>query len=189
MGSKDAMRKMAEEQAMARKGYKFIPLQLIDYNKGRIQGAHKLRIQRYRDENGLPKFEFEEIGGPLNFEFDEFTGTMTCRMLDCEKNRDFLASMISYNYWEIQDENIKREITTQSKGITKRAIREMPPQDELSDEELEAKAKALTEELARRKGKAPEVTAMEPDIGKPKPPAKKAPAKKRTRKSMVAVED
>ena len=116
MGSKDAvLQRMAEQQAMRKKGYKFITLELNDMTKNR-----------------------------------ELEGAMIARMLDCEHNRRFLASMSSYRYWTIMDPDIEKQIIAQAKGITRKAIREMPADDTLTDEELEEKAKAFNEELLRR---------------------------------------
>lgn len=152
MGSKDAvMQRMAEQQAMRKQGLKFIALELNDMTKNRIQGAHILHGVRTRNADGLPVFHFEERGGPIKFEFDELEGTMIARVLDCEHNRGFLASMSAYRYWSFIDPDIEKEIIAQAKGITKKAIREMPDDGALTDEELEAKAQAFREELERRR--------------------------------------
>jgi hypothetical protein len=148
------MMNMAREHAIAQEGRKFITLRLLDFTKNRIQGAIVLHAQSYRDANGMPKFHFEERGGPIVFELDELQGAMFARVLDIEHNRRFLASMSSYNIWEIEDKTIEAEILEIAKGMTKKAVVEKsvkPKEQVLSDEQLELEMAKLEGEKSRRK--------------------------------------
>jgi hypothetical protein len=148
------MMNMAREHAIAQEGRKFITLRLLDFTKNRIQGAIVLHAQSYRDANGMPKFHFEERGGPIVFELDELQGAMFAKVLDIEHNRRFLASMSSYNIWEIEDKTIEAEILQIANGMTKKAVvekRVKPKEQVLSDEQLELEMAKLEGEKSRRK--------------------------------------
>lgn len=153
--SPDQMRlEMAKEQAILREGRKFIPLMLINPNMNRIQGAIVLHATPYLDTmTNLNKFHFEERGGPLLFN-EGMDGGMHCNMLDCEHNRNFLASMYYAKYWIIEDKVADLEIKDIADGIKSRAVVDIQPkaaEETMSDDELEAQAAKLNAELANRK--------------------------------------
>lgn len=151
--SPDQMRiEMAKEQAILRKGRKFIPIMLINPNMNRIQGAIVLHASPYRDTiTNMTQFHFEERGGPLLFN-EGMDGGMHCNMLDCEHNRKFLASMFYANFWVIEDKVVNEEIKELASGIKSRAVVETVKEEiVLSDDELEAQAAKLNAELANRK--------------------------------------
>ena len=154
--SPDQMRiEMAKEQSILREGRKFISLMLINPNMNRIQGAIVLHATPYMDTmTNLTKFHFEERGGPMLFN-EGMDGGMHCNILDCEHNRNFLASMYYANYWIIEDKIVDQEIKCLASGIKDRAIIDVTGNQAaetiLSDDELEARAAKLNAELANRK--------------------------------------
>ena len=152
MDNDQAMRAMAMQNAISRAGRKFITLRLIDMKINRIQGAIILHSQSYTDADGMMQFHFEERGGPIRFEFDQMNGGMFAKILDCEHNRKFLASMFSYGYWEIEDKAIESQIKVIADEMTKKAIKivEKAPQKIMSDDEIETNLAKLNAEKALR---------------------------------------
>jgi hypothetical protein len=156
LGQDEVKAEMARTQAIQSAGKSFITLKLLDYTKNRIQGAIILNAIPYEDSDGMVKYHFEEKGGPINFVLDEFQGAMYAKLLDCEHNRRFLASMLAYNFWEIEDKQILSQIKVLADEMAKKAIKmkEMAPKSVeriLSDEELDTEMAKLQGEQAKRK--------------------------------------
>jgi hypothetical protein len=132
---------IAQENAIMKAGKKFISLRLKDYTKNRIQGAIILQGMPYIDAiTNMRAFQFVERGGPLDFTLDEFKGGMYCKMYDCEHNRKFLASVLSYDFWEIEDEGVLAAVKDMAAQIAARVIdkpAEQPKEAKLSDDDLE----------------------------------------------------
>jgi hypothetical protein len=130
-------------------------LRLIDITKRRIQGAMVLHAAPYLDQaTNMKQFHFEERGGPLQFIDDEMRGGMYCRMLDCEHNRKFLASMFGYKFWEIEDPEVLADITARAAIITKNAVivkPNQPKETKMSDTEIDTEMARLQAEQAKRK--------------------------------------
>lgn len=146
---------MAREQAIAKHGKRFITLRLIDNGKNRIQGAIVLHAQPYLNSiTNITEFHFEERGGPLEFKIDEFKGGFYCRMLDCEHNRKFLASMYGTGYWAIEDQNVDEEIKAEAEKIAERMVKIKPINvnkiKTMSDDQLTAEMARIQQESARR---------------------------------------
>ena len=115
---------IARDQAIIKAGKNFIDLKLVDTTKNRIQGAMILDAKPYEDPATRQKaFRFEEKGGPLVFTLDEFKGGMYTRMLDCEHNRDFLASMMGSNFWVIEDPAVLMDVQKRADKIKADAIK------------------------------------------------------------------
>jgi hypothetical protein len=146
---------MAREQAIAKHGKRFITLRLIDFGKNRIQGAIVLHAIPYLNSiTNITNFHFEERGGPLEFKPDEFKGGFYCRMLDCEHNRKFLASMYETGYWVIEDEKVNAEVGVEAEKIRERMIKVKPINvnkiKTMSDDQLTAEMARIQAESARR---------------------------------------
>jgi hypothetical protein len=153
--TKDQERTEIEVQrAVSQQGKKFISLRLIDASKRRIQGAMVLHASPYLDQaTNIKQFHFEERGGPLQFIDDEMRGGMFCRMLDCEHNRKFLASMFGYKFWEIEDAEVLVDITERAAAITKNAVivkPNQPKEAKMSDSEIATEMARLQAEQAKR---------------------------------------
>jgi hypothetical protein len=146
---------MEVTRATSMAGRKFISLRLLDNTKRRIQGAIVLHATPYIDgTTNMKQFHFEEQGGPLCFQDDDMRGGVYCRMLDCEHNRKFLASMISYKFWIIEDETVLADIVERAEKITKNAIITRPneaKETRMSDAEIETEMARLQAESSKRK--------------------------------------
>jgi hypothetical protein len=146
---------MAREQAIAKHGKRFITLRLVDTGKNRIQGAIVLHATPYLNTiTNITEFHFEERGGPLEFKSDEFKGGFYCRMLDCEHNRKFLASMYETGYWAIEDQKVNEEVGIEAVGIRERMIKIKPvnvnKMKTMTDDQLTAEMARIQQESARR---------------------------------------
>lgn len=153
---KDQQRNEIEvRRAISRADKKFITLRLLDTTKNRIQGAMVLHATPYLDHaTNIKQFHFEERGGPLQFIDDDLQGGSFCRMLDCEHNRKFLASMYGLKFWEIEDEKVLSDIETRAAAITKNAIitkPSEPKESKMSDADIETEMARLQAESAKRK--------------------------------------
>jgi len=79
---------------------------------------------------------------------------MFCRMLDCEHNRKFLASMFGYKFWEIEDQEVLNDVQLRAEAITKNAVilKPLAPKEtKMSDAEIETEMARLQAEAAKRK--------------------------------------
>jgi len=155
IGSDRITAKMAMERAILQEGKKFISLRLIEMAANRIQGAIVLQPKSYFDSvTNIMKYQFEEGGGQLRFEVDNFKGGYFCRMLDCEHNRNILASVFYANLWEIEDKEVETDIKERMKNLKEQVIiqkSEVPQEKGLSDDEIDNKIARLQQESSRRK--------------------------------------
>lgn len=120
---KEKMKRAMINKAIREKGYKFINLIMIKRIANRIHGAHVLFPYSTVDGATNEKtFDFKIGGGRLAFNIDEAIGEMTCKMLDCEHNRKFLASQMGAGYWEIEDEKVREELKELARVIKRRAV-------------------------------------------------------------------
>ena len=147
---------IARQQAIGKAGKKFIQLKLIDVTKNRIQGAMVLHAQAYEDpETRMTMYHFEERGGPLEFQLDEFQGGYFAKMLDVEHNRQFLASMIDAGFWEIEDKEVEKNIRERAEEFKKTVIQKPVPTEEnlgdsMPDEVLDTELAKLNSIKAKR---------------------------------------
>lgn len=142
------------KRATAQKGVKFISLRLININMRRIQGAMCLHATPYFDESNIKQYKFETRGKPLEFIDDEMRGGMYCQMLDCEHNRKFLASMLGYRFWDIDDVEVLADIESRAAEITRNAVivkPNQPKETKMSDTEIDTEMARLQAEQAKRK--------------------------------------
>lgn len=178
--TKDQQRTEVEvARAISRQGKRFIVLNLVDVTKNRIQGAMVLHATPYLDHaTNMKQFHFEERGGPLQFVDDEMRGGMFCKMLDCEHNRKFLASMFGYRFWEIEDQDVLKDVEERAANITKNAIilKPLAPKEtKMSDAEIETEMARLQAESSKRKiakseaGKRKPFPEVPPSINDKKP--------------------
>ena len=154
--TKDQHRNEIEVQrAISRADKKFITLCLLDNTKNRIQGAMVLHATPYLDHlTNMKQYHFEERGGPLQFIDDELRGGSYCRMLDCEHNRRFLASMHGLKFWEIESDEVLNDIIARAAVITKNAIitrPSEPKETKMSDADIETEMARLQAESSKRK--------------------------------------
>jgi hypothetical protein len=139
---------MAQEQAVLNAGERFISLRLINSSVNKIQGAICLNAIPYLDtQTNITKFHFEKTGKPLIFDIDEYKGGMYCKMLDCEHNRKFLASMFASNFWQIEDKKTEDEIRILAMEIKKKVVKvpEFPKGKDTGNEELAKKMAEIAE--------------------------------------------
>jgi hypothetical protein len=155
MTSEQIQLEMAREQAIVKHGKKFITLRLLDMTKNRIQGAIVLHATPFLNSmTNLTEFHFEERGGPLEFRADDFKGGYYCRMLDCEHNRKFLASMYETGYWVIEEPQVEEQVKEAAQRIRDRMIKVKPVNVDkiktMNDDQLTAEMARLQGEAARR---------------------------------------
>jgi hypothetical protein len=112
-----------------------------------------LHASPYLDSSNIKQFLFEERGKPLEFIDDEMRGGMYCQMLDCEHNRKFLASMLGYKFWEIEEPEVLADITARAAEITRSAVivkPNQPKETKMSDIEIETEMARLQAEKSKR---------------------------------------
>jgi hypothetical protein len=148
--------------------YKFIALTLNDIRRRNISGVEIIFSTPFTNEQkgGVTDFHHEVRGGAIRFEFNEAMGVWRYDMLDSEHNRQFLASMYDRNFWDIEDEEIKKDIAKRAAEITASIIgKQEGPEDDGSGETVGS---------ASRDMKLPHVDPVKQPV---KEPAKPAPAK------------
>ena len=104
--------------------FKFISLVLNDIRRRNISGAEVVQSTAFRNEamGGVQDYVHEVVGGAIKFEFNEAMGVWRYDMLDSNHNRQFLASMWDRNFWDIEDEEIRKDIERRAREITKSMI-------------------------------------------------------------------
>lgn len=122
----------AQKNALKRTGkYKFIELMLLKGTRSRIQGIDTVRVIEGEDINnpGVPKYEFIESGGRIDFRFDEMKGGKFFDLIDTPRNRKFLASHVGEDIWEITDPVIREEINKMATDVSGEVFYKKKPND------------------------------------------------------------
>jgi len=115
-------------------GYKFIRLQLKNIKRRKISGIDAIVATDFSNDamGGITDYFLEVKGGEINFEFRPELGMYVFDMLDTDRNREFLATHMAGDFWEIQDKRVEADVITRANDIANR-LREAPKSTEPSD--------------------------------------------------------
>lgn len=181
----DVLREQAREAAKYSGKYTFIELVLVDRKKKRIGGVDVINPIPYVDDNGDQDFKFEQVGGDVVFKRGPDM-LYRERVLDTERNRNFLASHFPYDWWKITDQAVEADIkrrhakmvSAAAKSASESAARYVEAQAEIAtpaadmaDDDLDRELARLAAEKERRLGKKVE------KIAEPQPQAEAKPKK------------
>jgi hypothetical protein len=115
-------------------GYKFIRLQLKNIRRRKICGIDAIMATDFTNDamGGITDHYLEVKGGEINFEFRPELGMYVFDMLDTDRNRQFLATHLAGDYWEILDKRVEADVVVRASEITRR-LRETPKSAEPND--------------------------------------------------------
>ena len=169
MNQEDLQRKIAYQKALRDSGKQFIRLRLINMYTARIMAIDSLVPHFGIGEHGLLTVTLQGGSRELEFEPNESNTDMVADVLDTPFNRKFLASHTVYNYWEIEDPNIRKEIEKMADDITRRTVVNKrviaPPERRMSNQEIEDEiARLQREKINRQLADSPVAPLGENDI-------------------------
>lgn len=112
-------------------GYKFIRLRLKNIRRRKIVGIDAIVANDFVNEElgGITDYAIEVKGGEINFEYRPELGMYVFDMLDTDRNREFLASHLAGDFWEIMDRRIESDVTRRAELIAKRIRDGIPISD------------------------------------------------------------
>lgn len=116
-------------------GYKFIRLVLKNIRKKRISGVDVLSAQEFTNENlgGVLDYQLELRGGDINFEYRPEFGQFIFDLVDTERNRNFLASHLEYNFWDITDPMVVFDVKNRYEKMKEEILKPRPPEKSLAE--------------------------------------------------------
>jgi hypothetical protein len=154
MNQEELQRKIAYQKALRDSGKRFIRLRLINMYTARIMAIDSLVPIFGIGEHGLLTVTLQDGSRELEFEPNESNTDMIADVLDTPFNRKFLASHTAYNYWEIEDPDIRREIEEMADEITRKSIINKkviaPPERRMSNLEIDNEIARLQREKLNR---------------------------------------
>lgn len=160
-------RSMNRETAIMAKatlqGYKFIRLKLKNIRRRKIVGIDAVVAQEYQNEEmgGITDYFLEVKGGEINFQYRPELGMYTFDMLDTERNREFLATHIGGDYWEILDKRVESAVIRRAEMIADRLRGEPQKSDTPSEFWTEVRAsEAQALRAARGEIEIPKATVL-----------------------------
>lgn len=184
-------RKTAIQAKGSLQGYKFIRLVLKNIRKRKICGIDVLHALEFSNDKlgGVTDYQLELRGGDIDFEYRPEFGQYIYDMVDTERNRNFLASHLEYDFWDVQDPVVQYDVKNRYEKMKAEILAPKPPEKTLAekfwDEARAEEQKALR--VIRGEEKVEVVPQMQPVASVantpeapgyiPKPPKAKAPPK------------
>lgn len=179
---------MAYRKAILETGKKFIRLKLVNFKVRRMQAIKTINPIRETDSNGLTVYSFTESSGVLKFEPSADNTEMIADILDCEFNREFLATHLSYHFWDIEDREVLKDVEKiaerKAAEVVQRVKDQKPREELMSDEQLEYEINKLSIQKSQREMKKSESATVRPIT----PKQQKEEPKPKVGKKLVQVE-
>lgn len=162
----EAARDAARRQAIFSGGHKFIWLTLLNTRYRTMSGIDIVHATPYVDEQagGITRFHLEVRGGHTDFQFDPSRGVFRYALLDCEHNRQFLASHFHLEFWRVEDEAIEADIEERSVAIEKQ-VKQEDTTDEPEDDGKPGIVRHRGRAARRRRSSTPPASAPTEAMG------------------------
>jgi hypothetical protein len=121
-------REMAIMAKASLQGFKFIRLRLKNIKRRCIVGVDAIVATDVINEEmgGITDYFLEVRGGEIKFQYRPELGMYVYDMLDTDRNREFLASHMLGDFWEIIDKHVEADIAFRADKIAQK-LREPKP--------------------------------------------------------------
>lgn len=112
-------------------GYKFIRLGLKNIRRRRIVGVDAIVATEYpnNEMGGVTDYYIEVRGGEINFEYRPELNMYVFDLLDTERNREFLASHATGDFWEIMDKRVETDVLNRAELLSRKILEGKPLTD------------------------------------------------------------
>jgi hypothetical protein len=131
-------------------GYKFIRLVLKNIRKRKISGIDVLFAIEFTNDKlgGITDYQIELRGGDICFEFQRDVRQYIYDMVDTDRNRDFLATHLDYDFWDITDASVLYDVKARYEKIKAEVLKPKIAEKSLA-EQFWAEAKNAEQQAIR----------------------------------------